>query len=103
MALSGTMTTAQKIPFTFSPDQELDSAITAEVTGDASVTFDDPDTGLTGFIVSGGTAGADVTVTFSADGEKGSGVTTIQHVFVISITSPNATTLGGVLGQPVAK
>ena len=103
MALAGTMNTTQKIPFTFVPDAALDGAITAEVTGDATVEFDDPATGLTGFIVSGSTSGADVTVTFSADGEQGSGVTTVQEVATISITAPNATTLGGGLGTPVPK
>lgn len=97
------MNTTQKIPFTFAPDQELDGALTFEITGDASVTQDDPETGLTGFIVSGETAGADVTVTFTGDGAKGAPVHTLQQVFVISITAPNATTLGGALGSPVPK
>ena len=103
MALAGTMTTAQKIPFTFAPDAPLDGALTAEVTGDATVTFDDPETGLTGFIVSGSTAGADVTVTFTGDGAPGAEVATLQEVATISITAPNATTLGGGLGTPVPK
>lgn len=97
------MNTTQKIGFTFAPDQPLDGAITATVEGDATVEFDDEATGLTGFIVSGGTAGSDVVVTFSADGEQGSGVTTIQEVATITITAPNATTLGGVLGTAVPK
>lgn len=101
--LAGTMNTTQKIPFTFAPDQSLDGAITAEVQGDAAVEFDDPTTGLTGFIVSGSTAGSDVVVTFSGDGELGPGVTTVQEVATITIVAPNATTLGGTLGTPVAK
>lgn len=103
MALAGTMNTTQKIPFTFSPDQPLDGAVTAEVQGDATVEFDDPTTGLSGFIVSGSTAGSDVVVTFSADAQPGEGVETIQEVATISITAPNATTLGAVLGTPVPK
>jgi len=103
MALAGTMNTTQKIPFTFAPDQPLDGAITAEVTGDATVEFDDPSTGLSGFIVSGSTAGADVTVTFTGDGAPGAEVATLQEVATISITAPNATTLGGGLGTPVPK
>lgn len=103
MALSGSMNTTQKIKFTFSPDQPLDGAITAEVTGDATVTFDDPETGLSGFIVSGSTAGADVTVTFTGDGAPGAEVATLQEVVTISITAPNATTLGATLSPPVPK
>lgn len=103
MALAGTINTTQKLPFTFAPDQALDGAITSTVEGDATVEFDDVATGLTGFIVSGSTAGADVVVTFSADGELGDGVTTLQEVATISITAPNATTLGGVLGTAVHK
>lgn len=103
MALAGSMNTTQKIPFTFSPDQPLDGAITATVEGDATVTFDDEATGLSGFIVSGSTAGSDVVVTFSADAQPGEGVETIQEVATISITAPNATTLGAVLGTPIAK
>lgn len=103
MALAGTMNTTQKIPFAFTPDQELDGAITAEVQGDATVEFDDPSTGLTGFIVSGSTAGADVVVTFSGDGELGPGLSTVQEVATVTITAPNATTLGGSLGSPVPK
>lgn len=103
MALSGSMTTLEKIPFTFSPDQGLDGAITAEVVGDATVEFDDATTGLTGFIVSGSTSGADAVVTFSGDGDKSSGVVTIQEVVTITILAPNATTLNGSLGEPVLK
>lgn len=103
MALAGTMNTTQKIPFTFAPDQPLDGPITAEVVGDATVTFDDPITGLTGFIVSGSTAGADVVVTFSGDAQPGEGVETLQEVATITITAPNATSLGGGLGTPVPK
>lgn len=103
MALAGTMNTTQKIPFTFDPDQPLDGAITATVEGDATVEFDDPATGLTGFIVSGSTAGADVVVTFSGDGAPGDPVETLLEVATITITAPNATTLGGVLGVPVPK
>lgn len=103
MALAGTMNTTQKIPFTFSPDQPLDGAITAEVSGDATVEFDDPATGLTGHIVSGSTAGSDVVVTFSGDAQPGEGVETLQEVATISITAPNATTLGAVLGTPIPK
>jgi hypothetical protein len=102
MALAGTMNTTQKIPFTFAPDQALDGVIEASVEGDATVEFDD-ETHLTGFIVSGSTAGADVVVTFSGDGELGEGVTTLQEVATITITAPNATTLGATLGTPVAK
>lgn len=97
------MNTTQKIPFTFVPDQPLDGAITAEVVGDATVEFDDPTTGLTGHIVSGSTAGADVVVTFSGDAQPGTGVETIQEVATVTITAPNATTLGGNLGTPVPK
>ena len=96
------MNTTQKIPFTFAPDQQLDGLIEATVEGDATVEYDD-DTHLTGFIVSGSTAGSDVVVTFSADGELGEGVSTIQEVATISITAPNATTLGATLGTPVPK
>lgn len=103
MALAGTMNTTQKIGFTFAPDQALDGAITAEVVGDATVEFDDPSTGLTGFIVSGSTAGADVVVTFSGDGAPGAPVDTLNEVATITITAPNATSLGGVLGTPVPK
>lgn len=103
MALAGTMNTTQKIPFTFAPDQPLDGAITAEVVGDATVEFDDPATGLTGHIVSGSTAGADAVVTFSGDGAPGSEVVTLQEVATITITAPNASTLGGFLGTPVPK
>lgn len=103
MALAGTMNTTQKIPFTFAPDQPLDGAITAEVVGDATVEFDDPATGLTGHIVSGSTAGADAVVTFSGDGAPGSEVVTLQEVVTITITAPNASTLGGVLGTPIPK
>jgi len=97
------MNTTQKIPFTFAPDQNLDGAITATVEGDATVEFDDPSTGLSGFIVSGSTAGSDVVVTFSGDGELGPGVTSLEEVATITIVAPNATTLGGVLGTPVPK
>ena len=97
------MNTTQKMPFTFAPDQPLDGAITAEVQGDATVEFDDPATGLTGFIVSGSTAGADVVVTFTGDGELGEGVTHVVEVATITIVAPNATTLGGTLGTPVPK
>lgn len=103
MALAGSMNTTQKLPFTFAPDQPLDGAITAEVLGDVTVQFDDPSTGLTGHIVSGSTAGADVTVIFSGDAEPGAGVTVLQEVATITITAPNATTLGGTLGSPVPK
>lgn len=103
MALSGSMNTTQKIGFTFAPDQALDGAITATVEGDATVEFDDPSTGLTGFIVSGSTAGSDVVVTFSGDGDPSEGVVTLEEVATISITAPNATTLGGVLSSPVPK
>lgn len=102
MALAGTMSTIQKIPFTFAPDQPLDGPITAEVAGDATVSFDDA-SGLTGFIVSGTTAGADVVVTFSGDAQPGEGVETLQEVATITITAPNATTLGGGLGTAVPK
>lgn len=95
----GTMTILEKTPFTFVPDGKLDRAITSEVTGDATVTFDDPETGLTGFIVSGETTGADVSATFTS----ASGGTTLQKVFTISITDRPATTLGGELGSPVPK
>lgn len=97
------MNTTQKIPFTFEPDQPLDGAITATVEGDATVEFDDPSTGLSGHIVSGTTAGADVVVTFSGDGAPGEPVETLLEVATITITAPNATTLGGVLGSPVPK
>lgn len=103
MALAGSMNTTQKIPFTFEPDQPLDGAITATVEGDATVEFDDPSTGLSGHIVSGTTAGADVVVTFSGDGAPGEPVETLLEVATITITAPNATTLGGVLGSPVPK
>lgn len=96
------MNTTQKIPFTFAPDQQLDGVIEATVEGDAVVDWND-DSHLSGFIVSGSTAGADVVVTFSADGELGDGVSTIQEVATISITAPNATTLGATLGQAVPK
>jgi len=102
MALAGTMTTAEKIPFNFSPDQPLDGVIEATVEGDAVVDWND-DSHMSGFIVSGSTAGADVVVTFSADGELGDGVSTIQEVATITITAPNATTLGATLGTPVQK
>jgi hypothetical protein len=103
MALAGTMNTTQKMPFTFAPDQPLDGPLTSVVEGDATVTVDDPETGLTGFIVSGETAGADVVVTFTGDGELGPGVAHLQEVVTITITAPNATTLGGTLGTPVPK
>ena len=103
MALAATINTTQKIPFTFAPDQALDGAITAEVQGDATVEFDDPTTGLTGFIVSGSTAGSDVIVTFTGDGAPGAEVVTLQEVATITITAPNATTLGATLGTPVPK
>lgn len=95
----GSMTIREKTPFTFTPDGKLDGPITSEMTGDATVVFDDPSTGLTGFIVSGNTSGADVAATFTG----ASGGQTLQQVFTISITDAPATTLGGVLGQPVAK
>lgn len=97
------MNTTQKIPFTFAPDQPLDGAITATVQGDATVEFDDISTGLSGFIVSGSTAGSDVVVTFSGDAQPGEGVETLEEVATITITAPNATTLGAVLGTPVPK
>lgn len=97
------MNTTQKIPFTFAPDQPLDGAITATVQGDATVEFDDISTGLSGFIVSGSTAGSDVVVTFSGDAQPGEGVETLEEVATITITTPNATTLGAVLGTPVPK
>lgn len=103
MALAGTMTTAQKIPFTFAPDQPLDGVIQAEVVqGDVTVEFDD-DTHLTGFIVAGSTAGADAVVSFTGDAQPGEGVDTLVEVATITITAPNATTLGAVLGTPVPK
>ena len=103
MALAGTMNTTQKMPFTFAPDQQLDGVIEAEIqNGDVTVEWDD-ETHMSGFIVSGSTAGIDAVVQFSADGELGPGVSTVVEVATISIVAPNATTLGGVLGTPVPK
>lgn len=103
MALAGTINTTQKIPFDFAPDQPLDGALVATIiSGDATIEQTGTD-GLHGFVVSGSTAGDTANVEWRGDADPSTGVSELVETAAISITAPNATTLGGTLGAPVPK
>lgn len=101
--LSGTMNTTQKIPYDFTPDQPLDGKLNATVVrGDATIEETTPD-GLHGFIVSGNTAGDEAEVEWIGDAAQGEPYEEIKEKAIITITAPNATSLGGSIGTPVPK
>jgi hypothetical protein len=101
--LSGTMNTTQKIPYDFSPDQPLDGKLNATVvSGDATIEETSED-GLHGFIVSGETAGDEARVEWEGDAAPGEEYVSIKETAIITITAPNATSLGGTIGAPVPK
>lgn len=103
MALTGTMNTTQKVPFDFAPDQPLDGALVATIlSGDATIEQTGTD-GLHGFVVSGTTAGGTAEVEWRGDADPSTGISELVETGSISITAPNATTLGGVLGAAVPK
>lgn len=104
---TGTMTTEQKLPFSFTPTTPsggaatLDGPITAEVvSGDAAVEV--AADGLSGFIIAGTTVGA-VQVKFSGDADLSVGVRSIEELADIDITNAEAATLGLSFGAPVPK
>lgn len=97
------MNTTQKIPFDFAPDQPLDGKLNATVLrGDATIEETSPD-GLHGFIVSGSTAGDEAEVEWVGDAAQGEPYEEIKEKAIITITAPNATSLGGTIGTPVPK
>jgi hypothetical protein len=101
--LAGTMNTTQKIPFDFAPDAPLDGKLNATVvSGDATIEETSPD-GLHGFIVSGETAGDEAHVEWEGDAAPGEEFVSIKESAIITITAPNATSLGGTIGAPVPK
>jgi hypothetical protein len=101
--LSGTMNTTQKIPFDFAPDQPLDGKLNATVVrGDCTIEETDEELGLHGFIVSGSTV-EEVEVEWEGDAAPGEPYEAIKEKAIITITAPNATSLGGTIGTPVPK
>lgn len=104
---TGTLTTEQKIPFTFTPTSpsgntaSLDGDIQAEVlSGDVTVEVNDD--GLSGFIVAGSTVGV-AQVRFFADADLSVGVRTIEEIADITVTNAEAATLGLSFGAPEPK
>jgi hypothetical protein len=104
---TGTMTTEQKLPFTFAPTSPqgnpatLDGAIQAEViSGDATVEVSAD--GLSGFIIAGSTVGA-AQVRFFGDADLSVGVRTIEEIADIQITNAEAAVLGLSFGTAVPK
>lgn len=107
MAVQANLTTEEKVKFSFAPATPsgkpglIDGSVTSEVlSGSATVTMN-PD-GMSGFIVSGDTAG-DSEILFSADADTTAGVKTITETVNATVTDPQVTTLGFTLGTPEPK
>lgn len=102
---SGSMTTAEKLPYTLAPADASGSAREVEnfevdVQG-ADLTWEQTDAN-TGFIVSGSTTGT-FDVIFRADARLGEGETVITETHQVTVTSTEATALTGTFGAPVPK
>lgn len=101
------LTTEQKVGFTFTPTTPqgnpatLDGPIAAEVlSGDVSVEMNAD--GLTGFIIAGSTVGV-AQVRFFGDADLSVGIRTIEELADVQITNVEAASLGLSFGTPEPK
>lgn len=107
MAQAVNLTSEEKVSFQFAPATPkgkpglIDGTITSEVLSGTSSVVMNAD-GMSGFIVSGDTAG-DSEILFSADADTTAGVKTITETVNVTVTDPQVTTLGFTLGTPEPK
>lgn len=101
------LTTEQKVGFTFTPTTPqgnpatLDGPIDSEVlSGDVSVEMNED--GLSGFIIAGTTVGT-AQVRFFGDADLSVGVRTIEELADVQITNSEAATLGLSFSTPEPK
>lgn len=104
---SVSLTTEQKVAFTFTPTSPsgnpatLDGDIQAEVlSGDVTVEVNED--GLSGFIIAGSTVGA-AQVRFFGDADLSVGIRTIEEIADVTVTNAEAATLGLSFGAPEPK
>lgn len=104
---TGTLNTAQKIPFSIAPvdgqgNPQAVENLTVLPLNDADLTSEINADGLGGFVVSGTTVGA-MQIEIRADAKLGEGEIILSETHDIVVTAQEAVSLGGTFGSPVPK